>query len=104
MSSDAGGYSVAGALPVVMVVAVSGILALAIAAWLIRDVARNALERSTQADVPQVLAALGGLLDRLRLFLPWQNGRRTSLSSGAPDDQPMTHTESDRDLPAGGSQ
>jgi hypothetical protein len=97
-------YSVSSALPVVAVIALSGILALAIAAWLIRDVARNALERSAEADVPQVLVALATLLDRLRLFLPWQNRGNKSLPRDIPGEHLPGHTETDGDLPEGGSQ
>jgi Mn2+/Fe2+ NRAMP family transporter len=63
--------------PVVMlvVVAVSAVVALAIAAWLLHQVARRAIDKSTPEGLPAVLVALGAMIDPLRLFLPW-SGRR----------------------------
>jgi hypothetical protein len=104
MSPVASGYWLSGALPVVAVVAISGVVSLAIAAWLIRGVAHSALERSAQDDVPQVLAALGGLLDRLRLFLPWPGRGHEFLPTGVPSDRAASHTDSVKDLPEGGPQ
>jgi hypothetical protein len=104
MSSHAGAYPLSGALPVVAVIAVSGVVALWIAAWLIRDVAHAALQKSSQEDVPRVLFALGGLLDQLRLFLPWRDNGHRVVTPRSPGDQRTTHTEEGRDLPEGGSQ
>jgi hypothetical protein len=92
-----------GTLPIVAVIAVSGIVALCIAAWVIRDVARLALQKSAAADVPRVLAALGGWLEQLRLFLPWQEagaGRQ-----GRPgDDNSVSDTGRAGNLSQGGPQ
>jgi prepilin signal peptidase PulO-like enzyme (type II secretory pathway) len=87
LPASASGFVVSDALPVMAVIAVSGIVALGIAAWVVRDIARFALQRSTEADIPRVLVALGGWLEQLRLFLPWQSGelrRRTSLPPDGP--------------------
>src|SRR5262249_51987116 len=99
--SPAGSAWFSGALPVVAVVAICGVVSLAIAAWLISEVARRALEKSAQNDVPQVLTALGGLLDRLRLFLPWSSRGRESLPTGGPGDRVAGDTESVKELPEG---
>lgn len=104
MSSRATSYAASGALPVVAVIAVSGIVALCIAGWVIRDVARAALQKSSGEDIPRVLAALGGLLEQLRLFLPWQRSSRGSITSEVRRSEPVNHTESTRDLSKGGSQ
>lgn len=104
MSSIAGTYGVSGALPVVAVIAVSGVVSLWIAGWVIRDVARAALQKSSEADVPHVLVALGGLLGQLLLFLPWQHSDRRTITPPTPGDQPTAHTDSTRGHSEGGSQ
>jgi hypothetical protein len=63
-------------LPVVAIIAATCIAALCVVGWLIRDVARAALQKSSEENVPHVLVALGGLLEQFRLFLPWQGGGR----------------------------
>jgi hypothetical protein len=68
-------YDVASALPVIIVIACTAIVAIAISAWLVRDVAHQAIERTSPDKVPAVVLALGALLHPLRLFLPW-SGRR----------------------------
>jgi hypothetical protein len=88
----------------VVVFAICGVFSLAIAAWLIRELAHTALARSAQEDVPQVLTALGGLLDKLSLLLPWSRRGRYSLSTRVPRDRTVGHTESDKDRPEGGPQ
>jgi hypothetical protein len=62
---------ISGALPVIIVIALSTIIAVAIAAWLIREVASRAIEKTKPEDVASVVVALGALLNPLRLFLPW---------------------------------
>lgn len=104
MSWLSGTGTVSGALPVVAIIAVTGIVALYIAGWVIRDVARTALKQSSGEEVPHVLAALAGLLEQLRLFLPWQGRSRRSATPEIQDDQPTRHTENTRDLSKGGSQ
>jgi hypothetical protein len=88
----------------VVALATCGVISLAIAAWLIRELAHTALERSAQEDVPQVLAALSGLLDKLSLLLPWSRRGRESLPTGVPRDQTAGHTGSVKDLSDGGPQ
>ena len=84
-----------------VVFAICGVLSLAIAAWLIRELAHTALARSAQEDVPQVLTALSGLLDKLSLLLPWSRRGRESLPTRSLRDRAAGHTESDKDLPKG---
>lgn len=104
MSSHAGPYAVSGALPIVAVIAISAIVALWIAAWLIRDVARVALQNSSQAEIPRVLLALGSLLDQLRQFLPWQSVGRRSITPEVPRDELAAHTKDTEDPSEGESQ
>jgi hypothetical protein len=66
---------VASALPVIIVISCTAIVAIAISAWLVRDVAHRAIERTSPDNVPAVVLALSALLHPLRLFLPW-SGRR----------------------------
>lgn len=66
-------YDAASALPVIIVVACTTIIAIAISAWLVRDVAHRAIERTSPDNVPAVVLALGALLHPLRLFLPWSS-------------------------------
>ena len=63
--------SVSAALPAIVVIALSSIAAIAIAAWLVREVARRAIDKTTPEDVASVVHELGALLNPLRLFLPW---------------------------------
>jgi hypothetical protein len=86
-----------------MVIAVTSIVALCIAAWVIRDVARLALQRSAADDIPRVLAALGGWLEQLRLFLPWQEASKGR--DRAPwGDQPAIDTGQAENLSSGSPQ
>lgn len=64
-------YPAAVVLPVVIVIAVTVVVTIVIAAWLVRDVARKAIDKTTPEGVAPVVAALGALLSPLRLFLPW---------------------------------
>ena len=102
--ATAAGFVASGALPIVVVIAVSCVVALFIAAWVVRDVARLAIQRSDEQDIPRVLAALGGWLEQLRLFLPWQGGELGSRRSIPPSDQPASDTDRTRDLSQGGTQ
>jgi hypothetical protein len=99
--APASATAISGALPIVGVIALSGIVALCIAAWVVRDVARFALQRSAEDDIPRVLVALGGWLEQLRLFLPWQGSGQASIPR---DDHAVGHTDRNRDLSKGGSQ
>jgi hypothetical protein len=95
-------YDAAGALPVIIVIACTTIIAIAISAWLVRDVARRAIERTSPERVPAVVLALGSLLHPLRLFLPWSSrGARPSLPLGSDLDE-SAHNENSP-APQGGS-
>jgi hypothetical protein len=91
------------ALPIVVVIATAGIVALCIAAWVIRDVARLALQKSATDDVPRVLTALGGWLEQLRLFLPWQEAN-SGRGVTSRDDQANGDTDRAGNLSTGGPQ
>ncbi|WP_433378914.1 hypothetical protein ACQPZX_12550 [Actinoplanes sp. CA-142083] len=64
--------------PVVMavVIAVSALIAIAITAFLLNQIARRALDKTTPDGVESVIHALGTLIDPLRMFLPWARGFR----------------------------
>jgi hypothetical protein len=66
-------YPIPGVLPVIIVIAVSAVAAIAIAAWLVHQVARRAIDKVPPEGVAAVILALGALLNPLRLFLPWPN-------------------------------
>lgn len=68
-------YSISAALPVIIVIAISAIAAIAIAAWLVREVASRAIDKTTPESVASVVHELGTLLNPLRLFLPWSSPR-----------------------------
>jgi hypothetical protein len=95
-------YDVSSALPVIIVVACTAIVAIAISAWLVRDVARRAIERTSPDKVPAVVLALGSLLHPLHLFLPW-SGRwgPGSRPSGANDPEEVLNTKNSPALPKG---
>jgi branched-subunit amino acid ABC-type transport system permease component len=71
MSSTVTESPIAGALPVVIVIAASAVTAIAIAAWLVYRVALRAIDKAPPEGVAAVILALGALLNPLRLFLPW---------------------------------
>ncbi|GAA0535711.1 hypothetical protein GCM10010172_16230 [Paractinoplanes ferrugineus] len=73
-------------LPVVMaaLIAVSALVAIAITALLIHQIARRALDKSTPDDVESVIHALGTLIDPLRMFLPWARRSRSGRSKKSP--------------------
>ncbi|MGH3159844.1 MAG: hypothetical protein ACRDNF_25170 [Streptosporangiaceae bacterium] len=98
-------YDAASALPVTIVIACTSLVAIAISAWLVRDVARRAIERTSPDKVPAVVQALGSLLHPLRLFLPW-SGRRAALdwrSHEGADHSEIPHNESSPALQKGSS-
>lgn len=66
-------YPISGVLPVIIVIAASAVVAIAIAAWLVHQVARRAIDKVPPEGVAPVILALGALLNPLRLFLPWPN-------------------------------
>jgi hypothetical protein len=104
MSLLAAAYATSGTIPLVAIIAATGIVALGVAGWVIRDVARTALQKSSEENVPHVIAALSGLLEQLRLFLPWQSGSPKSTTSEPRDSQPVRHPEGTGKLSKGGSQ
>jgi nitrate/nitrite transporter NarK len=61
------------AFPVMLVIAGTVIAVIAISAWLVRDVAHKALDRTSPERVPAVVLALGSLLRSLPQFLPWSS-------------------------------
>jgi hypothetical protein len=64
---------IASAWPVIAIIGFTVIVTVAIAAWLVRDVAHRAIERTSPEKVPAVVMALGSFLHPLRLFLPWSS-------------------------------
>lgn len=70
-----------------------------IGAWLIRDIAHQALAKADPRDIPDVLLALSRLLDRFHGLLPWR--REPSIRSEQTEDE-QTATR-DR-LPTDGGQ
>jgi hypothetical protein len=77
------------ALPVAIVVACTAIVCLGIAAWLVREVALRAIDRSSPEKVAAVVQALGSILRALGVFLPW-SGRDTV---GPPRIESVEHGE-----------
>lgn len=71
MSDATGPSSFPDELSVIIVIAVSGIAAMIIAAWLVYQVARRAIDKATPDGVAAVVLALAALLNPLRQFLPW---------------------------------
>jgi hypothetical protein len=78
MHAQSSAYSLGSALPVVVVIAVASIAALGIVAWLVRDVARRAIERTSPDKVDAVVRALGSLWEPLRGFVPWSGRADTA--------------------------
>jgi hypothetical protein len=60
-------------LPVVVaaVFAAVALAAMTITAWLLHQIARRALDKTTPDGVESVIRALSTLIDPLRMFLPW---------------------------------
>lgn len=65
--------SLASALPVILVIALSVNASLAISSWLVYQVARRAIEKADSHGIPSVILALGSLLGPLRMFMPWNS-------------------------------
>jgi hypothetical protein len=92
--------AVPGVFPVVIVIAVSAVAALAIGAWLVSQVARRAIDKVPPEGVAPVILALDTMLNSLRLYLPWSN--RSGMSQ--PPSQtgnlapPALHNETSHDL------
>jgi hypothetical protein len=98
-------YDVASALPVIIVVACTAVVAIAISAWLVHDVAHRAIERTSPEEVPAVVQALGTLLHPLRGFLPWSGLRaaRDPTMRGDAGRDRARHNKSSPALQNGGS-
>lgn len=93
-------YPVPDVLPVIIVIALSAVAATAIAAWLVYQVARRAIDKVPPEGVTPVIYALSALLNPLRLFLPWRT--RSELiqppsHTGGPA-QPSLHNETSPNL------
>jgi hypothetical protein len=77
MLSGASGL-VASALPVVCVIAGTSLVALAIVAWLVRDVAVRAIARAKPDQVAAVIVALASLITPFHWIWPWSARTRTA--------------------------
>jgi hypothetical protein len=92
-------YPVPGVLPVVIVIAASTVAAMVIAAWLVHQVARQAIDKVPPEGVAPVILALGALLNPLRLFLPWPNrGEQIQPPYTRNPAEPPLHNETCSDL------
>jgi hypothetical protein len=91
MQAQSSVYNLGSALPVVVVIAVASIAALGIVAWLVRDVARRAIERTSPDKVDAVVRALGSLWEPLRGFVPWSG--RADMADHPPRHGPIQHEE-----------
>lgn len=67
-------FPVPDALAITVVLALAAIVAIAISAWLVHDVAREAMKRTSPENVAAVVLALAALLRPLALYLPWFGG------------------------------
>jgi hypothetical protein len=86
------------ALPVVVVIAVTTILALAIAACLILSIARRAIDRTSPDEVPDVILALTAMLGQLADYLPW-SGQKGLAKSSPRDSRAQITNNADASLP-----
>src|SRR5258708_7909494 len=66
---------VASALPLVCVIAVSAVVVVGIVAWLVREVALRAIEKSEPTQVAAVVLALAALVSPFRWIWPWSSRR-----------------------------
>jgi len=94
-------YPAPGMLPVIIVIAISAIVAMAIAAWLVHQVALKAIDKTTPEEVAPVILALAAWLNPLRQFLPWS---RPDKQDRQPSDtydltQAQPHNEMSPELP-----
>jgi hypothetical protein len=95
MSQPRDTFPIPDTLPVVIVLAVSSVIAIAIAAWLVYQVARRAIDKTTPEGVAAVILALATLLNPLRLFLPWSTPSDPPQAQVPPSDpgQVSPHNE-----------
>lgn len=68
----------------ISVIAVSAVAAIAIVAWLIREVARRAIDKTAPDHVAPVLLALAALASPFRWFLPWSSQSGIQDPAGSP--------------------
>lgn len=66
------------ALPVVCVIAASGVVVVIVLAWLLHDVAARAIARCEPDQVAPVVLALSSLVSRFRWMWPWSDRERSS--------------------------
>jgi hypothetical protein len=83
-------------LPAVIVIAVSAVAAIAIVAWLVRQIALKAIEKVSPEGVAPVIMALSALPSPFRLFLPW-SGPEPGPKVERPSDLPGLPGEFGRD-------
>ena len=81
------------ALPVALVIAISGIVALSISDWLAYQIARSAIDKSDPAAIPLVLEELSNLLSSLSLFLPWSRPASTPTDSSDGPQSPRANAD-----------
>ncbi len=78
-------HTISSSVPMIIGISASAIVLItvvAIAAWLVRDIAEKALDKTPPDSVAPVVLALGALLDALHRFLPWsKSGDRAWLSN-----------------------
>jgi hypothetical protein len=80
MLSEVSGL-VESALPVVGVITAGSLVAFAILAWLVREVAVRAIEKATPEQVAAVVIAVAELVSPLRWIWPW-SAKASSFGSG----------------------
>ncbi len=88
----------------VIVIACSAVAAVAVAAWLVYQIARRAIEKTTPEGVPSVILALASLIDPFHRFLPW-SGRAPISEAPAGDSDGASGQDGDEDrsaFPGGG--
>lgn len=91
----------AGALPLLGVALGGAIIGIAIVAWLVREIASLAIEKSEPDHVADVVSALAALISAFRFFLPWSKAQAlTRLPPRHKSRQPL-HNELNDELPEG---
>jgi hypothetical protein len=92
---------VSAALPVVVVIAFSTVVAVAITALLVWGIACRAIARANPDEVPAVLEALAAMLGPLGDYLPW-SGRKGPADPPIPGNSAENTGASRRELPEEG--
>jgi hypothetical protein len=80
-------------LPLVMAALLAGVAlaAIAMVAWLLHQIARRALDKTSPDGVESVIRALSTLIEPLRMFLPWSRWDKQARW------KPGSSTSSDKD-------